>query len=98
LDLEYGKLKFDRMLATGGQGMVCLYRAQPPKNGQPQLFPDEVAVKFDPGKETANLGETLWLKEQTKQLAEKGTKINIPTYYLHSFKDGRRYLIISYLP
>ena len=43
--------------------MVCLYKTMPNKNGTPSIYPDEVAVKFDPGKETVNLGEALFLKE-----------------------------------
>jgi hypothetical protein len=63
---------------------VCLYESIPQKDGS-LLYPELVAVKFDLTTETANLKETLWLKEQTKRIAEEGIKIKIPTYYMHSF-------------
>jgi hypothetical protein len=76
---------------------VCLYESLPQKDGT-LLYPEQVAVKFDPTNETANLKETLWLKDQTKRIAEEGIKINIPTYYMHSFSKGRRFFVMKYLP
>jgi hypothetical protein len=63
VQLEYGKFEYIEELGVGGQGMVCLYKSLPNRNGTPSNYPDLVAVKFDPGKETANLGEALFLKE-----------------------------------
>ena len=48
IDLEYGKFKFVRQLDAGGQGIVALYKSNPPKNGEKLQFPEYVAVKFDP--------------------------------------------------
>ena len=62
IDLEYGKFKFNKLLDSGGQGIVCLYSSIPPKTAKDSVYPPLVAVKFDPTTETSNLGETLWLK------------------------------------
>ena len=98
LELEFGKFKFVKMLSQGGQGMVCLYETKQPNDISKSIYPQYVAVKFDPSTETANLTETLWLKNLEKRIKEEGIKINIPKYYLHSFKDGRRYFVMDYLP
>jgi hypothetical protein len=45
-----------------------LYKTNPPRNGEKSPFPDWVAVKFDPGQETNNMGETLWLKDITARI------------------------------
>ena len=62
IDLDYGKFEFVKQLDSGGQGVVCLYRSKVQRDGS-MLFPELVAVKFDPSNETANLKETLWLKD-----------------------------------
>jgi hypothetical protein len=62
IDLDYGKFEFVKQLDSGGQGVVCLYRSKVQRDGS-NPFPDLVAVKFDPSNETANLKETLWLKD-----------------------------------
>ena len=62
IDLDYGKFEFVKQLDSGGQGVVCLYKSKIQKDGK-MLFPELVAVKFDPTAETANLKETLWLKD-----------------------------------
>ena len=62
--LDYGKFRYLRQLDKGGQGVVCLYESLPQKDGT-LLYPEQVAVKFDPTNETVNLKETLWLKYQT---------------------------------
>lgn len=74
-----------------------MYKSLPHKDVNPP-YPPLVAVKFDPCNETANLKETLWLKETTKRIKDEGRKINIPTYYMHSFNKGRRYFVMTYLP
>ena len=62
IDLDYGKFEFVKQLDSGGQGVVCLYKSKVQRDGS-MLFPELVAVKFDPSNETANLKETLWLKD-----------------------------------
>ena len=98
IELEYGKFTFIRQLDAGGAGIVALYRSNPPNNGQNSPFPDEVAVKFDPGQETNNLTETLWLKEITARIDRENLSIKMPKYYLHSFYKGRRFFVMTYLP
>lgn len=39
IDLEYGKFTFVRQLDAGGQGIVALYKSNPPKNGEKSQFP-----------------------------------------------------------
>ena len=51
--------------------MVCLYQSMPPKNDSQPLYPELVAVKFDPSTETANLTETLWLRSLAKKFEEE---------------------------
>ena len=97
IDLDYGKFEFIKQLDSGGQGVVCLYKSLKQKDGS-MPYPEQVAVKFDPTNETANLKETLWLKEQTKRIEDNNIKINLPTYYMHSFHKGRRYFVMKYLP
>ena len=70
IDLDYGKFKFIKLIGTGSLGSVCLYKSLT-KRDRKMLFPKFVAVKFDPTNETANLKETLWLKEQTKKIKEE---------------------------
>jgi serine/threonine protein kinase len=84
------------MLDSGGQGTVCLYKTLPHRDTLG--FPELVAVKFDPNSEAMNLKETLWLKDQTKLIEEKGLNINIPKYIMHSFYKGRRFFAMTYLP
>ena len=62
IDLDYGKFEFVKQLDSRGQGVVCLYKSKVQRDGS-MLFPELVAVKFDPSNETANLKETLWLKD-----------------------------------
>jgi hypothetical protein len=66
IDLEYGKFLFVKKLDSGGQGVVCLYKSQPQRDGS-LMFPEQVAVKFDPTTDTANLTETLFLKDITRR-------------------------------
>jgi serine/threonine protein kinase len=84
------------MLDSGGQGTVCLYKTLPHRDTAG--FPELVAVKFDPNSETMNLKETLWLKDQTKLMEEKGNNIKIPKYITHSFYKSRRFFVMTYLP
>lgn len=72
---------------------MCLYKTQ-----KGEIFPENVALKFDPSIETANLKETLILKDLTKRIDKEGIKINIPKYYMHSFYKGRRFFVMTYLP
>ncbi len=97
IDLEYGKFMFEKQLDAGGQGVVCLYRSIPPKNNQP-IYPELVAVKFDPTTETNNLTETLWLKDIWTRISTENLNVNIPKYYMHSFHRGRRFFVMTYLP
>ena len=62
IDLDFGKFKFIKSLASGGQGVVCLYRSLPHKDVNPP-FPELVAVKLDPSTDNINLKETLWLRD-----------------------------------
>ena len=94
--LDYGKFQFVKMLDSGGQGTVCLYKTLPHRDTAG--FPELVAVKFDPNSETMNLKETLWLKDQTKLMEEKGNNIKIPKYITHSFYKSRRFFVMTYLP
>ena len=95
-DLEYGKFSFVKKLDSGGQGVVCLYRSMPQRTGQ--TFPEQVAVKFDPTTDTANLTETLFLRDMTKKIEEQKIQINIPKYYMHSSYKLRRFFVMTYLP
>ncbi len=76
--------------------MTCLYKSQPHKTGK--IFPDEVAVKFDPTTDTANLKETLFLRDLTKRVEGQNIKINIPKYYMHSTYNLRSFCVMTYLP
>ena len=67
IDLDYGKFEFLRVLDSGGQGTVCLYKSLPNNNINPP-YPELVAVKFDPTTETTNLKETLFLKDLNNKL------------------------------
>ncbi len=57
-----------------------------------------MAVKFDPTKDTANLTETLFLRNMTKRLEEEKIQINIPKYYMNSSYKLRRFFVMTYLP
>ena len=59
LNLEYGKFEFIKVLESGGQGTVCLYKSLRQLYGNPH-YPDLVAVKFDLTTEITNLKETLF--------------------------------------
>ena len=96
-DLEYGKFQFVRELATGGAGMVALYKTLPDRNGNLQ-YPELVAIKFDPDTTTNNLTETLWLKNISKRIEDEHIEINMPKYYMHSFQNSRRFFVMTYLP
>ena len=76
---------------------MCLYKSIPQKGGNPP-YPELVAVKFDPSTETSNLKETLFLKDMNSKLKAQNMKVKIPEYILHSFYQGRRFLVMSYLP
>jgi hypothetical protein len=59
--LAFGDYKFVKVLSSGGQGTVCLYRGKVTKENEDGLY----AVKFDPETPSgANvLTECLFLKE-----------------------------------
>jgi hypothetical protein len=76
--------------------VVCLYKSIPQRNGP--NYPDEVAVKFDPTTDTANLTETLFLRDMTKRMEEQNLQIKIPKYYMHSSYKLRRFFVMTYLP
>ncbi len=57
-----------------------------------------MAVKFDPTTDTANLTETLFLRDMTKRVDEQKIQINIPKYYMHSSYKLRRFFVMTYLP
>jgi eukaryotic-like serine/threonine-protein kinase len=95
--LEYGRFEFIRVLDSGGQGTVCLYKTLPHREVNPP-YPDLVAVKFDPTTETNNLKETLFLKDMNKRIKEENLKVKIPEYIMHSFNKGRRFFVMTYLP
>ena len=97
IDLDYGKFEFVQELASGGAGMVALYKSLPQRDGN-MPFPEQVAVKFDPDTTTNNLSETLWLKDMTLRIDKEGIQINMPRYYMHSFLNSRRYFVMTYLP
>jgi hypothetical protein len=61
-------------------------------------LPEQVAVKFDPTTDTANLTETLFLRDMSKRMDEQNLKINIPKYYMHSSYKLRRFFVMTYLP
>lgn len=95
--LEYGRFEFIRVLDSGGQGTVCLYKSLPHRDVNPP-YPELVAVKFDPSTETANLKETLFLKDMNKRIKEEKLRAKIPEYIMHSFYKSRRFFVMSYLP
>ena len=82
--LALGDYKFIKVLAAGGQGIVCQY--QKVETGE------MCAVKFDPN----DSGDSDVLKECNFFRAHHNNEALtcIPKYYEHGKHEGRRYLII----
>jgi hypothetical protein len=64
IDLDYGKFKFVKILNSGSHGVLCLYNTLPQIDNS-LIFPEQVAVKFYPTTDTANLTEMHFLRDIT---------------------------------
>jgi hypothetical protein len=76
-----------KVLASGGQGTVCMFEKVDTK--------ERCAVKFDPNDngDSSVLKECLFLRKVNK-LDDRKPLTCFPKYYDHGKQDGRRYLII----
>ena len=78
-----GEFVFKKVIGTGGQGTVCIYKER--STGT------DYAVKFDAIGQNTVLSECLYLKEFS-HLLERA-----PKYKTHTTIGGRRFLIMQYL-